>query len=256
MPGDGNKTVYNMKHSITIFALLLTLGAFGQTKGSQDRISRFRPGVMWFLSSGNPAHVSNPRKYDRFMVDLTYNDWVSDSSLFRVKPASIGFNVHGMWDVPLTAGNGIGIAIGLSYRYQHVRYDGVMLRDSANQATHWVLFDGSQPGPDKSAFASHALAIPLELRFRIPKWRHVKLHLGGYIGYRLQTYTKVWTNDKQTSVKDRMFYDDEPLMYGVHARLGIRNLALFADYSLSKQFKSAQSTSLQPLSLGITVSFF
>jgi hypothetical protein len=245
-----------MMKIVILLCLLIALPAFGQYDGKDPGIaSRFRPGFMWFNTGWRPGKNDRDRKYDRLMVDITYNDWVNDSALFLVKPPSLGYNIHGMWDIPLTKGDGLSLGIGLSYRFQHVRYDGAMLRDTLNRATQWVL-GSAAPEYDKSVFASHAFAVPVELRIRIPKWRHVKLHLGGYVGYRVSTYTKVWTNDRNTIVKDHHFFDDERLLYGIHARLGIRNFAFFVDYAVSKQFQSDKSTSLQPLALGVTISLF
>lgn len=246
-----------MKRYKLFFCLLLTVSAWSQYDGKDPKIaSRYRPGFMWFDTGWRPAKEGKPRKYDRLMVDLTYNDWVNDSALFLVKPPSLGCNVNAMWDIPLNRDNGIALGIGVSYRYQHVRYNGAMVRDTANRSTEWTLYGSSASPYDKSVFGTHSLAVPLELRIRVRKWRQVKLHIGGYVGYRLQTFTKVWTNDRQTVTKDHAFFDVDPLFYGVHARIGIRNIALFADYTLSKQFKSDKSTSLQPLAFGITISLF
>lgn len=247
-----------MNYLKVLLFCLVSLSLSAQYDGKDPEIaSRFRPGFMWFNTGWGPAKVGKPRKYDRLMVDLAYNDWINDSALFLVKPTSIGFNVHAMWDIPLNKGNGAALGIGFSYRHQHMRYDGLMLRDSANQSTTWQLTDNSQnAGFDKSVFGSHAIAVPVELRFRMKKWRHAKLHIGGYIGYRAQIYTKVWTNGQETVTRDRHFYDNNTLFYGVHARLGIRNWALFADYCFAEQFKSSQSTNLRPVALGITVSLF
>lgn len=246
-----------MKKLSLLILLCLALPAFGQYDGKDPKIaSRYRPGFMWFGTGWRPAKEGRPRKYDRLLVDLTYNDWVNDSSLFLVKPGSIGFNVNGMWDIPLNENNGVALGIGASYRFQRIAFGGAMIRDTANRSTSWLLYDAEPAGYDKTVFGSHAFAVPLEIRIRIRKWRHAKLHLGGYAGYRIQTFTKTWTNDGQTITKDKAFFDDDPFFYGVHARLGIRNLALFADYTLSKQFKSAQSTSLQPIAFGLTISLF
>ena len=247
-----------MRQINLLICLLFVLPSFAQYDGKDPEIaSRFRPGIMWFNTGWRPAKANSGPKYDRLMLDLSYNDWVSDSvRLFRVKPNSIGFNIHGMWDIPLARENAIGLGIGLSYRYQRVSYDGLLYRDSANRSTSLQLFEDKSIGPDKSIFGSHAFAIPVEMRFRVPKWKHVKLHVGAHVGYRIQMYTKTWYNDKQIVVKDRFFYDNEPFFYGIHARFGIRNWALFADYSLNKQFKSDKSTPLQPITFGLTISFF
>ena len=247
-----------MKRFKALLCLLVALPSLAQYDGKEpDVASRYRPGIMWFNTGWRPAGKNSAPKYDRLMVDLSYNDWVSDTvGLFNVKPNSIGFNIHGMWDIPLTAGNSVGLGIGLSYRYQRVSYDGVLYRDSANRSTNWKLFEKSNMGPDRSIFGSHAFAIPLEIRSRVPKWKQVKLHVGAHVGYRIQMYTKTWYKAEQVVIKDRFFFDKDPFFYGVHARFGIRNWALFADYSLTKQFKSDKSTGLQPIAFGITFSFF
>ncbi len=257
MLGIGNKTERRMKPISLLICLLLALPVFAQYDGKDPGIaSRFRPGFLWYNTGWRPAKEGKPRKYDRLMIDLTYNDWVNDSALFLVKPNSIGCNINGMWDLPLNEGNGVAIGIGVSYRYQRVSYDGAMVRDSINRSTNWVLFNDTQTSYDRSVFGSHAFAVPLELRFRMKKWRHLKFHLGGFIGYRVQTFTKTWSNDKKIVVKDQSFFDNDPLFYGIHARIGIRNWALFASYTLTKQFKSDKSTSLQPIAFGITISLF
>lgn len=246
-----------MKTISVLLVILITFSSSAQYDGKDPQIaSRFRPGFMWFDTGLRPAKVGKPRKYDRLMVDITYNDWINDSALFLVKPTSIGCNINGMWDIPLNEGNGVALGIGLSYRYQRVNFNGEMLRDTMGQCTEWVLHPSGKSVYDKSVFGSHAFAVPLELRFRMKKWRHLKLHLGGYIGYRTQTYTKVWTNGGDRFVKDKHFFDDEPFFYGLHARIGLRNWALFADYSLTRQFKSDKSASLQPIAFGLTISIF
>lgn len=247
-----------MKIVITcFFALIFVLSSQAQYDGKDPEIaSRFRPGFMWYNTGWRPAKEGKPRKYDRLIADITYNDWVNDSALFLVKPGSIGCNVSGMWDIPLTQGNTVAISLGISYRYQRVSYDGYMQRDSINQATQWMLGKNPLQEYDKSIFGSHAFAVPVELRFRTKGWRHVKLHLGGFIGYRTSMYTKVWSDDYERVTKDRKFYDNEPLFYGIHARLGIRNWAFFASYTLTEHFSAEKSTSIQPISFGISVSVF
>lgn len=244
-----------MKLVKLLFCLLLASPAFSQYDGKDpELVSRYRPGILWFMTGMRPAKIGRPRKYDRLIVDLTYNDWVNDSSLFLVKPPSLGWNLNFMKDIPLNDGNGLSLGIGLSYRYQRVRYDGIMAQDTLSRASVWML--GDQPGIDKSVFGSHGFAVPLELRLRVKKWKHVKLHVGGHIGYRTQTFTKVWMDDSKSATKNKDLYDADPFFYGVHARLGIRNWALFANYSLTKQFKSDKSTSLQPIAFGLSISLF
>ena len=244
-----------MKLASTLIGWLIVFPSLAQYDGKDAQVaSRFRPGIMWFNTGWLPADENSAPKYDRLMLDLTYNTWLSGKRLVDAKPGSIGFNIHGMRDIPIARGNAFGLGIGLSYRYQRVRYDGVMFRDSPTRSTRLQSANNSVASPGKSVFGSHAFAVPLELRFRIPRWRHVKLHVGAHIGYRVQLFTKVWYDE--TMIRDRFFFDEQPLFYGLHARVGVRNLAFFADYSLTKQFKAGESTQLQPLAFGITLSFF
>ncbi len=246
------------KRHIRLLLLLVTVWmsapALAQYDGKEpDVASRHRPGFMWYFTGMRPSGKNSAPKYDRFMIDLTYNDWVNDSlPLFSAHPGSIGFNIHGMRDFPLTRNNTVGLGIGLSFRHQHVRHDGLLLRDTASRATVWSFDNAVQP--DKAVFATSSFAIPIELRFRTPQWKQVKLHLGFHVGYRVRTMTKVWMDGDRE--KNRDCYDDEPFFYGVHARLGVRNWAFFADYSLVKQFSSTSSTSMNPVSFGITCSLF
>lgn len=245
-----------MKSISTFICLLLLLPVIAQYDGKDpDVASRFRPGIMWFNTGWRPAKENSGPKYDRLMVDLSYNDWVNDSALFLVKPSSIGFNIHTMWDIPLAARNTVGLGIGLSYRCRRVNFNGLLIRNAEHQATTWQLYSGST-GPDKSIFTTHAFAIPVELRLRTPKWKHVKFHLGAHVGYTIQAYTKVRLDGNKSKTKDKSFFDYNPFFYGVHARFGIRNWAFFADYSFTKQFRSEKSTDLRPLTFGITLSLF
>ena len=59
--------------ALIIFLLLTKLVTFGQDK---ELITRYRPGVMWFLTGIRPAQPEKVRKYDRLIFDITYNDWI------------------------------------------------------------------------------------------------------------------------------------------------------------------------------------
>ncbi len=160
-----------------------------------------------------------------------------------------------MWDIPFNAGNGVALGIGFAYRIQRIGFDGTILRDTLNNATNWNP-KLETIGVQKSVYSSHQIAVPLELRLRMKKWRHAKLHLGGYLGYAINSETKQISNNRQLVIKDAFFFDSNPIVYGIHARLGIRSLAFFGSYELSKPFKNSKSTQLNTLQIGITISLF
>jgi len=241
----------------TLFVLTL-FGAQAQY-GYKDEgvISRFRPGILWYNTGWRPAEPGKDRKYDRLMIDATYSTLFDKKILETNVQGSFGWNLHTMWDIPLTTGNTVSLGLGLSYKHQRVGYKGVLVQSDSLRTT--TLHDESEfPGyPYRhQVLGTHSVAVPVEIRFRAAKWKHLKLHLGGYFGYRVQGYQKLWSNGNQEVYKDKQLVDFNPLTYGVHARVGLRNWALFADYGLSPYFKSSGSSQFTTLSAGLTISMF
>lgn len=244
-----------------LLSTLLVCVCFGTKAqyGYKDEgvISRFRPGVMWYNTGWRPAKEGKDRKYDRLMIDANYSMFFDKKPLESNVEGSFGWSLHTMWDIPLTTGNTVSLGLGLSYKHQRVSYLGVLAQnDSTN--TSVIYPDGIVPVnyPDKQVLGCHTIALPLEIRFRAAKWRHLKLHLGGHIGYRLQGYQKVWSSGNGQVYKDKHLVDFNPLSYGVHARVGLRNWSVFADYGLSPYFKSNSSSQFTVFTTGITVSLF
>jgi hypothetical protein len=69
-------------------------------------------------------------------------------------------------------------------------------------------------------------------------------------------YNKLWYKENETMYVRKKLMDNNPLVYGVHMRMGFRNFALFADYRLSTSFKSDKSTELNFLTFGLSFSLF
>lgn len=249
-----------MKWTSVIFFLLCACSLQAQYDGQDSLIkSRYRPGFMWFYTGLRPADVEKPRKYNRLMVDVSYSMLLKDNKeLIETLPiSSIGTGIHLMFDKPLTKRNGIALGYGLSYKIQRAGYKGSFSTMVTPVDVEYIEYTSAQNTIiNKQSFVNQSLAIPLELRFRMKKWRHVKFHLGGFVGYRLLTYTKVHTNESKYILKSRLTNFNEPLDYGVHLRFGIRNWAIFGSYSFAKQFKNENSVVVNPISFGLTISLF
>lgn len=215
--------------------------------------SRFKPGFMWFSTGMRPGKPDKSRKYDRLIFDVFYTQPNGDIPKQTTR-GSFGWNANTMWDVPITKGNTFSIGWGFSYRHTRVGYDYVLVQNVEKQQT--TLSESTLFNPDKQVLGSHSVAIPLELRFRAAKWKHLKLHLGGYAGYQFQTYNKIWTEHNQQIFKDKNLIDTNPLIFGVHARLGFRNFALFGDYRMSTLFESKESMKVNFFSFGLSLSVF
>ena len=236
--------------------LLLSFQGLAQPNGKDSSlVSRHRPGIFWFYTGFRPAKPGKLRKYDRLILDVTYNQLLSSGGGVKANPwRSFGCNVNTMWDVPLNNGNTLSLGIGFAYKYQKTGPKGLFFADSTNSYTHYFP-DSSYSDYRKNTFGNHIIALPVELRFRTRKWEHFKVHLGGSIGYRLQTFQKLWP-EKKHAEKYRDLPDQNRLVYGVHMRIGIRNWALFADYTLAPQFKSSKSDKISALAFGVSLSVF
>lgn len=243
---------------VAVICLFITFLSYGQydSKGEYE-ISRFRPGFMWFYNGLLPAKPEAPRKYDRLILDVTYNDWIGDRDLFQNHWASIGMNTNLMFDIPLTKGNKVALGIGVCHQLIKVRHDNHILGDDLTKTTSFVEKDSSDTFT-KSIFGGNSISIPLELRFRNESWRHFKFHIGGRFGYQLNMYDKYryeTTNGKDV-VKKVGFPDQTDWVYSAYVRIGLRNWALYGSYSFNPLFTSANSTSLNIVQFGLSISLF
>lgn len=221
-------------------------------------ISRFKPGFMWYNTGLRPAETEKVRKYDRLIVDIHYNTWSSqDKKAFKNHWSSISSSTQWMFDIPMTKHNTISLGWGLGYKRTRIRFDDFLVRNADLASTSYSENEGNIV--EKSYFTTHELFVPLELRFRTKGWKHVKFHIGGHIGYQFNGSTRYvysTTSDLQTSSITKGFFDLNPLSASIHARVGVRNWALFASYNVLPYFRSKESTQLNGMSLGISISLF
>lgn len=243
---------------LIILVCFISLTSFSQYDGKgEDEISRFRPGTMWFFTGFRPAKPGKPSKYDRLIFDVTYNDWIGDEDLFQNSWASIGLNTNLMFDIPLTQGNTVAFGVGVAHQYTNIRHDNRFNIDGIAKTSIYVLKDSTDLF-NKSTFSGNSFSIPLELRFRKESWKHFKFHIGGKIGYQVNTLSKtVSTVNGHKEIHKRYgFPDENKLIYSAHVRLGLRNWALFASYNFNTIFSNTVSTKLNAVQMGLSISLF
>ena len=241
---------------------LLTLCVFSTQamaqKSEPDVASRHRPGLLWFYDGFKSSKLTDARKYDRLIIDLVHNDWMSDNTKpFQTHWASIGFNTQLIFDIPLTPKNIISLGVGLGYGHTKIRSNQVVT--TFNNTEEAQLVSKSQfPDLDKSIFKSNLLFVPVELRFKTPGWEHVKLHVGGRFGLQMGAKTKEFFSiDGQKSIhKTKGFQDLNRWMLSVHTRVGIRNWAITTSYNLTPYFDTSTENQINGLEVGISLSLF
>ena len=110
----------------------------------------------------------------------------------------------------------------------------------------------------RCSLVGNSFSIPIELRFRNENWKHFKVHIGGKIGYQAQLASKYVSkiDGHKRVVRDNGFYDANKLIYSAHVRIGMRNWALFASYNFNKLFSNKNSTQLNAVQMGLSISLF
>lgn len=240
----------------------LTIGLLTSLKAQEvdsNLITRNRPGFMWFYRNFQNPKSMNIAKYDRLLVDVLYNDCLREKeSLLRSNWKSIGFNVQSFYDIPLNESNTMSCGIGLGYGRVKMQFDYVLNAiDSSNSTLLSPLSLNSNV--NKSVFTLNQIFIPIELRFRTDGWEHFKFQIGGRIGLQFLPKTHLFSKNAEglnvEKIESRI-EDFDPFLMSVHARIGIRNWALTASYNLNPYFKNKQSTQLNGLQLGLSISLF
>ena len=86
-----------MRLSIVLFLFPMLLHA----QQDENLVSRQRPGLFWFFNGNRPIKDADYRKYDRCIVEATYNTWIGDINPFENKWNSIGYHFSLNKDIQL-----------------------------------------------------------------------------------------------------------------------------------------------------------
>lgn len=113
--------------------------------------------------------------------------------------------------------------------------------------------DISQPS-DKSKLTIANLQLPVVPRvtfYNKDGRRVAHLGLGGFVGYRIDSYTMVKYGKEKVRDHDRFYQND--LRYGLMAHLGILRTNFFVKYDMNPIFQIAKGPDVRALSFGITL---
>jgi hypothetical protein len=105
----------------------------------------------------------------------------------------------------------------------------------------------------KTKLAITYLNVPLLLEFQIPvNHNEGRLFVNGGIigGVKIGSHTKVKYGDKKD--KDRSGFNLNSFKYEATARVGYKDICLFANYSLTPLFQSGKGPELTPFTIGIS----
>jgi hypothetical protein len=109
---------------------------------------------------------------------------------------------------------------------------------------------------EKTKLATSSINLPLMLRLQLHD-SHYKptftIGAGGFVGYRLKSWTKVKYTSEGTTYKDHEdgSYNLENFQYGLQGTIGYRSLEFFGKYNMNPLFKTNAGPDTQVLSFGL-----
>jgi hypothetical protein len=215
-----------------------------------------RPGLFWYFSGLRPFKDIDRRKYDRLILDLTYNDWLGDNGPFENDWRSIGFGASLYKDIQLKRTENIGFGIGLGYTYLNHRTPRVFY------VTPFSAVQAAIPPPNDSILSSfltiHQFYIPLELRLRSKGWKHKKITLGLRIGIQpIVNISSFRTIEQEIKYSEIKLKEEHNWFYiAPYIRLGLRNWSIFFAYQPLNLFSETGSINMQPIQMGLSLSLF
>jgi len=245
----------NKKYTMRLILIFLLFPCllFGQKE--DNLVSRNRPGLFWYFNGTRPIKDADYRKYNRFIIDATYNTWLGDINPFQNKWNSIGYHFSLNKDIQIQSTERVTFGLGLGYSYLNHSLERVFFN------TQHQSVDTELPSPNDSLIYSrltiHQFYIPFELRFKSLGWKHVKFILGARLGIQPTIFSKIkfWEDEQEQYSEDRM-QDMRWLYTAVYCRFGIRNWSLIGIFNPLSLFPSEQSVQLRPFQIGLSLSLF
>ena len=165
---------------------------------------------------------------------------------------NIGFN----WDPRLGGKHSpLNLTVGPEFAFNNYMLSGNTKWVNTNGRTDVVReTDGRQYQKSKLGTSSVNLPLMLRLQLRDSHYKQTfSLGAGGFVGYRIKSWTKLKYTSDGTTFKDKEdgSYNMENFLYGLQGTIGYRSLELFAKYNMNNLFKTGAGPDTQVLSFGV-----
>lgn len=146
----------------------------------------------------------------------------------------------------------------ISVRYGlQVAWNNFMFQENvkAERGADAVGFSTYATHLSKSKLTVCNLELPVVPQFSIynnSRKRAFNIGIGGFVGYRLDSYTKIKQDNGDKFHDHGSFYLNN-LQYGLQGNIGIASLNFFVKYNLNNSFQDGRGPAVHPLSFGITI---
>jgi hypothetical protein len=160
------------------------------------------------------------------------------------------------WDIRLGGKHSpMSVTVGPEFAFNNYMLNGNRQWVNENGRTSIILNrEGRQY--EKTKLATSSINLPLMLRLQLHD-SHYKptftIGAGGFVGYRLKSWTKVKYTSEGTTYKDHEdgSYNLENFQYGLQGTIGYRSLEFFGKYNMNPLFKTNAGPDTQVLSFGL-----
>ena len=164
---------------------------------------------------------------------------------------SIEFNLN-FYELNIgLAKNYVGLVSGMGLSFNNYRFDNPYTLLKGQSITEPIALNPENLS--KTKLAVSYLNVPLLLEFQIPvNHNDGRLFINGGIvgGVKIGSHTKVKYGDKKD--KDRSGFNLNSFTYATTARVGYKDISLFAKYSLTPLFQTGKGPELTPFTIGIS----
>lgn len=147
----------------------------------------------------------------------------------------------------------VGLVTGMGFSMNNYRFDNQLTIDKAEDGLVRP-FPVAEDNFEKSKLVVSYLTVPLMLEFQVPvNGKSNQLFISGGMvgGINLGSHTKIKADNSKT--KDRGSFNINPFKYAAVARVGLKDISLYATYSLAPLFKDDKGPELFPFSIGISL---
>lgn len=220
------------------------------TEGEMDDDERSKTGKFKPHWSGLEVGINNYVNSD-FKMELTPENSFMDLNTGRSWNFNLNFLEYGLG----LGTDKVGIVTGLGLEWNNYHFeDGNVIYENEDGIIERYDVPDLNSSIQRAKLQTTYLTAPLLMEFQIPAGKK-RVHISGGVigGVKIGSKTKVVytvSGDKQKDkVKDD--FNLSPLRYGFTARIGYRNLNLFANYYPTPLFEKGKGPELYPFSLGL-----
>ncbi|QHV98454.1 outer membrane beta-barrel protein [Spirosoma endbachense] len=278
---------YDLNKIVREMSMKLDSVPGGETAISQDGgrylkdtvlvVTKKKDGVSIVINTSDTTKsdsIRNRRDYKRSTVRRGINSWSRGidfqiglntflnqsavasypSDLYSLKPLGSRYFAVAFSQRP-TLINGKRAKFSLYYALE-ASWNNYMFENNvvAQKGTSQVEFNPYPEQLKKSKLTTFALQLPVvpRISFYNSSGRKVfHLGVGGFIGYRLDSYTKIKRQNNDKEHEHSNFYLND-FRYGLVGHIGIVRTSLFVKYDLNPVFQEGKGPDVRTLSFGIT----